>query len=138
MSGRQTHPRLTAALTACRAEERLSGITSGATLFIAHHQESWGIPGDHGVSQQHVQEFRHIPHFLLEAGAVHHKHDPSGATGGGHHHRWSNSNTRGHSNRWSWSHLAADLNFSRYWCRRLSCPGRSIRVQVFFCPGEGG
>lgn len=30
----------------------------------------------------------------------------------------------------SCSHLAADLNFSKYWGRRLSCPGRSIRVQV--------
>lgn len=32
--------------------------------------------------------------------------------------------------RLSCPHLAADLNFSRYWGRRLSCPGRSIRVQV--------
>ena len=37
------------------------------------------------------------------------------------------------------SHLAADLNLSRYWERRLSCPGRSIRVQVlhWIQVGEG-
>lgn len=38
--------------------------------------------------------------------------------------------TMGYSDRSACSHLAADLNFSRYWWRRLSCPGRSIRVQV--------
>lgn len=35
------------------------------------------------------------------------------------------------------SHLAADLNFSRYCERRLSCPGRSIRVQVVAWVQEG-
>lgn len=46
--------------------------------------------------------------------------------------------TVGYSNRSPCSHLAADLNFSRYWWRRLSCPGRSIRVQVLPWIKEGG
>lgn len=45
--------------------------------------------------------------------------------------------THASPHRSSCSHLAADLNFSRYWGRRLSWPGRSMRVQVLPCRRSG-
>lgn len=48
------------------------------TLFVACHQESWGIPADHSVRQQDIQELGHVSHFFLEDSAVHYKHNRSG------------------------------------------------------------
>lgn len=48
------------------------------TLFVARHQQSRGVPGDHSVRQQHVKELCHVSHFLLEDTAVHDKHNRSG------------------------------------------------------------
>ena len=61
-----------------------ASVTSGGgydlTLLVAHHQHRGGVPGDHGVRQQEVQELGHVTDLLLEDGAVHHEHDgPAGA-----------------------------------------------------------
>lgn len=47
-------------------------------MFVACHQESRGIPADHSVRQQDIQELGHVSHFLLEDSAVHYKHNRSG------------------------------------------------------------
>ncbi len=88
------------------------------TLFVACHQESWGIPGDHSVCQQHVQELCHISHFLLEDGAVHYKHNRSGEIS---ERGWSENMLSGHVNQ-------VTGNFT-------SDPLRVKHISLLFSPG---
>lgn len=84
------------------------------TLFVARNNEGRGIPADHSVGQQHVQELCHVSHLLLKDGAVHYKDNSSEERK----RDVSTSPLPGSAfaleERPSGSHLAADLNFSRY------------------------
>lgn len=100
------------------------------TLFVACNNKDRGIPADHSVGQEHVQELCHVSHLLLKDATVHYKDNGSEER----ERDISTSCLSGRAlvfeERPVGSHLAADLNFSRYWGRRPSCPGRSMRVQV--------
>lgn len=118
------------------------------TLLVAGHYQRGDIPGHCTVSQQEVQELSHVSHFFLEDGTVHHK-DYGPAVREeitkesqrvsfrilflGQPQCFSYYRPSLNTNTLIFTHLAADLNFSTYCGRRLSCPGRSIRVQLLPC-----
>lgn len=100
------------------------------TLFVACNNKGRGIPADHSVGQEHIQELCHISHLLLKDGTVHYKDNCSEERERDISKLSLSSSALVLEKRPVDIHLAADLNFSRYWGRRPSCPGRSMRVQV--------